>query len=438
MRQEANYLFKNWAGNQTSVSASYLQPETETELTAAIARSKKVRLVGTGHSWSDICLTADTLINLDRYCKVLLLDTNNLQITVQGGIKLWQLNEYLNNHGLALKNLGSIAGQSIAGAISTGTHGTGINYQILASQIEAFKLIKPDGSTIYIHSKKDSELFNLTVVSLGALGVVSEITLNVVPAYQLRDQTYIAPLHEVIDNLDILVNQTDHFKLWWFPHTTKAVVYRYSRTQQPANDSRLRQWLMDEFLSVTVYRLLLKLGNTNREWRKNINRILVKNFIQPLDRIEKSYRVFNVPEPPVHREVEWAFDVKVAKELLREYTSFINASNHRINFIQEIRFTKSDNYALSPCYGRDTIWLGAYNADNFGWKELMSDFEELAVKYNGRPHWGKEFGISAEYLKEQYPMLTAFNNIRVQFDPTGKLENEFVCRTFSPSENLIL
>jgi L-gulonolactone oxidase len=187
---------------------------------------------------------------------------------------------------------------------------------------------------------------------------------------------------------------------------------------------------MDEFLSVNVYRLLLRVGNLNREWRKNINRALVKKFIQPLIRTEKSYKVFNVPEPPVHREVEWAFDIGIAKDLLREYTNMINASKHRINFIQEIRFTQGDEYALSPCFGRNTMWLGAYNADNFGWQQLMKDFENLAVKYRGRPHWGKEFNISATYLKEQYPLFTRFNTLRQQLDPEGKLVNDYTERIF--------
>lgn len=430
MQQQPHYHFRNWAGNVQFTAQSFIQPENETEIAAALLKSEQLRVVGTGHSWSTICTTNQNLLNLDRYNKVLQVDKEKLQVTVQPGIKLWQLNEYIDKQGLALKNLGSIARQSLAGAISTATHGTGIGFQILASQIEKFKLIKPDGDILEIHSEKDKDLFNLSIVNLGALGVISEMTINVVPAYQLHDRTYVAPLQEVIDNLDELVEETDHFKLWWFPHVDQAVVYRYTRTQQAANDSRLRQWLMDEFLSVNVYRLLLKAGNINRDWRRNINRTLVKKFIQPLNRIEKSYKVFNVLEPPIHREVEWAFDISVAKELLREYTSFINASKHRINFIQEIRFTKADEYALSPCYGRNTMWLGAYNADNFGWEELMSDFESLAIKYKGRPHWGKEFNVSATYLQQQYPNFKKFTTLREQFDPTGKLLNDFTKRLF--------
>ncbi|MCW5909117.1 MAG: FAD-binding protein [Chitinophagales bacterium] len=430
MQHRSNFLFKNWAGNFTSVAANYFQPETETEIAEVVRSSNKIRLTGTGHSWSDICLSNHTLLNLDRYNKVLYCDKANLQVTVQAGIKLWQLNEYLDKQGLALKNLGSIAEQSVAGAISTGTHGSGINYQILASQIEQFALIKPDGNRVTIHHKNDKNFFDTSVVNLGALGVISELTLNVAPSFRLHDQTYVADFDKVIDCLDELVNTTDHFKLWWFPHVEKVVVYRYTRTQETPNDSRLRQWLMDEFLSVNVYRLFLKIGNINRNWRRNINRALVTKFVQPLNRIEKSYRVFNVPKPPVHRETEYAFDLNVAKELLREYKRMINTSEHRINFLQEIRFTKADDYTLSPCYGRNTMWLGAYNADNYGWDKLLADFEQLAMQYNGRPHWGKEFNVPPQYIKQQYPLFAEFEKLRSEIDPEDKFVNDYINRFF--------
>jgi len=430
MKYQSGYRFLNWAKNETCIAGNYYQPETEKEIIELVKQSTKIRMVGTGHSWSSICLSQDTLLNLDHYNKVLNLDKEKLQITLQPGIKLWQLNEYLDKHGLALKNLGSISKQSVAGAISTGTHGTGINYQILGSQIEQLSLIKADGEKITIHRERDRELFNQCVVNLGSLGVISEITLNIVPAFRLHDYTVAITYEDAVEKLEELVAGTDHFKMWWFPHTNKMVLYRYKRTSEKANDSRFRQWFMDEFVSVNVYRLLLKIGNLNSEWRKTINRLLVLNFDKPLNRIEKSYKVFNVPEPPLHREVEWAFDLSVAKDLLRQYKQLIDKSEHRINFIQEIRFTKADDYALSPCYGRNTIWLGAYNADNYKWKELMQDFETLATKYNGRPHWGKEFTLGKDYLQSVYPKYAEFNMLRKQFDPLGKFANAYIERLF--------
>lgn len=431
MNYQTNYRFTNWAKNEASTAQSYYQPETEEQLLELVKASNKIRLVGTGHSWSAICLSSYTLINTDRYNRVLHIDKERMQVRVQSGIKLWQLNECLDKHGLALKNLGSICNQSVTGAMCTGTHGSGITYQILGSQIEEISLLKANGEKVALHCERDKELFNKCVVNLGALGVVSEITLNVEPAFRLHEQTCIMDFEEAVAQLDTLVNSADHLKMWWFPHTEQLVVYRYTRTQEPPNDSRFRQWFMDELVSVNLYRLLLKVGNINRSWRRNINRSLLKNFLKPLDRIEKSYKVFNVPEPPLHREAEWAFDITVAKELLLEYKKLMNTSRHRFNFLQEIRFTKADEFALSGCYGRNSIWLGAYNADNFGWEELLNDFETFAMKYNGRPHWGKEFKVSSAYLHGVHPMMDEFNTLRKEFDPHGKFENDFISKLFS-------
>ncbi|MFN8285980.1 MAG: D-arabinono-1,4-lactone oxidase [Chitinophagales bacterium] len=429
MKAALNYRFTNWAKNQSCTAKHFFQPETEEELVDIVRKHSKIRIVGTGHSWNDICLTGEALINLDLYNKVLHLDKEKLQLRVQAGIKLWQLNKYLDTQGLALRNLGSIDQQSIAGVVSTATHGSGINFQIIGSQLAEFTLIKADGSKQIINSEKNRDILEMAVVNLGCLGVISEVVLNVVPAYNLKDHTSVENFDAVIDKLDDFVTETDHFKLWWFAHTNQVVVYRYNRTQEPANDSRFRQWFMDEFLSVYMYRLLVKIGNINRDWRKKINRTLI-GFISALNRIEKSHKVFIVPEPPLHRETEWAFDLSVAKDLLREYKNTINNSNHRINFIQEIRFTKGDNFALSPCYQRNSIWLGVYNMDDFGWNELLTDFEQIARKYNGRPHWGKEFTVDVPYLKQQYPKFSDFNRLRKELDPNGKFENDYIQKLF--------
>ena len=138
-----------------------------------------------------------------------------------------------------------------------------------------------------------------------------------------------------------------------------------------------------------------------------------------------------MPEPPLHRETEWAFDIKQAKALLYDYKNMVNASAHRINFLQEIRFTKGDNFALSPCYQRDSIWLGAYNADNFGWEELLADFEVIAKRFNGRPHWGKEFRTAdKDFFKAAYPRLPDFMRLRHELDPGKKFVNEYISKIF--------
>jgi sugar-1,4-lactone oxidase-like protein len=430
MKQQQNYTFVNWAKNVQSNVSNYFQPETESEIIEIVQKYNKIRLVGTGHSWSGVCATNDALINLDLYNKILKVDKERKLVTVQAGIKLWQLNELLDKEGLALINLGSIDQQSIAGAISTGTHGSGIQFQILGSQMYEFSLIKADGSKLIINKEKDTELFNACVVNLGCLGVISEITLQVTDAFTLHDYTTTLPFDDVIENLDNYLKENDHFKLWWLPPCKDIVVFRYQRTKEKPNDSKLRVFLKDIILSVYIYRFWVFLAKLFPFIAKPLNTILTWNMKGPLDRIEKSYKVYIVPEPPLHRETEWTFELSQAKEILKAYKKFITDNQYNLNFIQEIRFTKGDDFWLSACYKRDALWLGLYNYAHEKWDKVLPEYEAFAKQFNGRPHWGKEFTLDKKYLHQQYEKINDFKKLKEEFDPTKKFENKFVEEIF--------
>jgi FAD/FMN-containing dehydrogenase len=262
---------------------------------------------------------------------------------------------------------------------------------------------------------------------MGMLGIITEMTIDVDPKFQLHEKSGIMDFDEVCDNILDWVNEHNHIKMWWFPHTDKMMVYRYNRTYEPVNDTWFRQKLMDEWVSVYFYRMMLWWGNRKPSRRQFINDKILTPFLADVDRIERSYKVFNVPEPPIHRETEWAFDINLTPTVLREYRKMVEQRGHYINFIQEIRFVKGDEHALSPCYGRDSVYVGCYNADNNGWNELLSDFEEYVGKpYQGRPHWGKEFKVGAEYLKNAYPKWDEFQQLRAELDPNGQFRNSML------------
>ena len=240
-------------------------------------------MVGTGHSWSDICATNEALLNLDNYNKIIFIDKENKIVKVQSGIKLWHLNNLLDEAGLALINLGSIDQQSLAGAISTGTHGTGIQFQILGSQMLEFNLIKADGTKLIINKEKDTALFNACVVNLGCLGIISAITLQVTDAFTLHDYTTTISFDEVIENIDIYLKENDHFKLWWLPPSKDIIVFRYQRTNEKPNDSKFRVFLKDHLLSVVIYRSLVFIAKLFPFIAKSLNRLLTWNMKGPLD-----------------------------------------------------------------------------------------------------------------------------------------------------------
>ena len=385
---------------------------------------RKIRCVGTGHSWSNLIPTDDILINTDSLSQIISLDRNAKTARIQAGAKLEDLNLTLWEHGYAFNNLGSIARQSLAGAISTGTHGTGVGFQLLASMVRSFQLVTANGEVLEFDREKDGNRFHLALVSMGMLGIITELTIDIVPKFNLHERSRIMDFDEVCDNILDWTSEHDHLKMWWFPHTDKMMVYRYDKTTEPVKDTWFRQKLMDEWVSVYFYRLMLWWGNRKPSRRRYINNKILTPFLADVDRIERSYKVFNVPEPPIHRETEWAFDIKHTPTVLRAYRKMVEDRGHLINFIQEIRFVKSDEHALSPCFGRDSVYVGCYNADNNGWTELLADFEERIGKpYDGRPHWGKEFNVGSVYLKSAYPKWNDFQQLRTELDPNSQFLN---------------
>jgi FAD/FMN-containing dehydrogenase len=423
--------WQNWAGNIRFTPNEIARPTSTEEVVELVKTGRKIRCIGTGHSWSELALTDDILMATDGLNKILSIDKVKNQATIQAGAKLEDLNIALWNKGYAFSNLGSIARQSLAGAVSTATHGTGLNFQVLGSMVESFKLVKADGEILELDKTKDSEVFKTSLVSLGSLGIITEMTINIVPKFQLHERSGLMDFAEVCDNILDWLKKENHIKMWWFAHTDKMMVYRYNKTYEPVNDTWFRQKFMDEWVSVYFYRLMLWWSNRKPIRRKWMNQQIVNGFLPDVNRTERSYKVYNVPEPPIHRETEWAFDINLTPTLLREYKQMVEEKGHLINFIQEIRFVKGDDFALSPCHGRDSVYVGAYNADNQGWNELLADFEEMAIKHNGRPHWGKEFNIGAEYLNPAYPKWDEFAKLRNELDPDGRFMNPMMKELFS-------
>jgi L-gulono-1,4-lactone dehydrogenase len=416
---------RNYGGNVRFTPRVHARPRDVEELARVVREAKHVRAVGAAHSWSPAIVTDDTLVSLDRMRGVLVLDRERKQVTVQGGMRLRELNAYLHANGLALANLGSIDAQSVAGVIATGTHGTGKQFRCISAQVARLELI--DGTGKHVVLERGQPDFDGAVVGLGALGVVHAVTFDVVDAFRLHDITGLAPFDDVIENLDEHVASADHFKVWWLVPNHKAIVYRFRRTDEPANDSTLRRWLKERVFAVAAYRSLLVVGQlSGRRWIPAINRYLNREAGRPLERIAHSHIGFLTPPPPVHDESEWAFDLRDAKAILREYRRLLPDSGHSYNFIQELRFSKADDLWLSPAYQRDSIWLSLYNIDRKNWPAQLAKFEAFGRAHGGRPHWGKEAAFDRDYLRGQYTRLDEFAALAARFDPERKFRNAWL------------
>lgn len=416
---------RNFGRNVAFRPRQIVRPSTREELAEVVRGATKLRAVGAAHSWSPAIVTEGTLVTLERMKGLVALDRAHMQVTVRGGTTLRELNTLLDREGLALANLGSIDSQSVAGVIATGTHGTGKAFRCLSAQVARLALIDGTGRAVTLE-RGDPELAG-AVVGLGALGIVHEVTFDVVEAFRLHDVTRLERFDVVLERLDEHVAGADHFKLWWLVPTDEVVVFRYDRTASPANDSALRRWFKERVLSVAVYRSLLAAGHlSRRRWIPGINRFLTREVGRPLDRISPSHIGFLTPVPPVHAEAEWAFDAANARELLVAYRQLLPSDGHSYNFIQEIRFSKADDLWLSPAYQRDSVWLSLYNIDRRNWPAQLAKFEAFARAHGGRPHWGKEATFDHAYLRGQYPKLDEFAQLVRRFDPEGKLRNAWI------------
>lgn len=421
---------RNFGKTWSFVPGRVARPTTIDELSRLVTGSPELRVMGAGHSWSPGIVTEQTLVSLDGMNRVLDVDRDRLRVTVQAGIRLRDLIRELERHGLALANLGSIADQSLAGATCTGTHGTGIAFGCLADQVQRLALIDGRGAERIVDRAHPD--FAAVGVGLGAFGVVHEMTLSVVPTFQMHAITETLPFDEVIERLDELVHGHDHFKFWWFAPNTDVVVFRQQRTDAPRDDSDLKRWFKDELLGVRVYRAALALQRIERRRLVRFtNRVLAGAYARRFERTCKSHVAFLTPRPPVHREAEWAFDVADAKALLRAYRTLLLDSGHSYSMLQEIRFTRADGFWASPAHGRDSIWLSLYNIDRDDrWADQLRRFEAFATEHGARPHWGKEATYDRAYLRAQLPRLDAFGALSARYDPEGTFANRWIRELF--------
>jgi FAD/FMN-containing dehydrogenase len=422
---------RNYGKNVSFRPRVVARPRTVDELIEVVRGARRLRAVGAAHSWSPAIVTDDTLVSLDRLRRAPALDRERRQVTAAGGLRLRELNAWLDRQGLALANLGSIDSQSLAGVIATGTHGSGRGFPCLSAQVARLELIDGRGERVTLTRGEPD--FDGAVVGLGALGVVHAVTFDVVPAFRLHDVTGLMPFAEAIERLEDHAGAHDHFKLWWVPPGDEVIAFRFRRTDEPADDRRLRRWFKDRVLSVGAYRSLLVVGAlSGRRWIPAINRFLTREVGRPLERRVASHVGYLTPVPPVHRETEWAFDVAGARELLRGYRELLPTAGHTYNFIQEIRFSRADELWLSPAYRRDSIWLGLYNIDARNWAAQLGKFEAFARAHGGRPHWGKEATFDRGHLRGQYARLDDFAALARRFDPDGKLRNPWLDEILGP------
>ena len=395
----------------------------------------RVRAVGAGHSFTPVAVTDGVQIRLDSLAafeRVAPQPDGTTHVTVGAGIRLHHLNALLAERGLAMRNLGDIDKQSIAGAVSTGTHGTGARLGGLATQVVGVRLVTATGEVVETSPTAHPELFELARLGMGSVGVLAAVTLEVVPAYRLEAVEEPWALDDVLVQLDGpngLVEGNDHFEFYWFPHTRRALTKRNNRVSDDVDVPLhpVRRWIDDELLSNGLFAVANGVATRAPRLTASINAFSAR-ALSPRRYTAASAAVFVSPRRVRFREMEYAVPRDRLVEVLREIDAWIESSGEQVPFPVEVRFAAADDLWLSTAYGRDTAYVAVHQYVRLPYARYFAAVERIMAQVAGRPHWGKMHWLEAERLSELYPRFGDAQRVRSAADPTGVFSNPYLDR----------
>jgi L-gulono-1,4-lactone dehydrogenase len=426
--------WSNWARQQRCRPRTIEVPGDETALADALRRAAgaglTVRPVGSGHSFTALCVTDDVQVDLSRLDRVLDVDADGVA-RAQAGITLHALSAELHRRGRALENMGDVDTQTLAGALATGTHGTGVRFANLSARMVGGRLVTADGSVRDVGSEPD--LLLAARVSLGALGVLSEIHLQTVPAFRLHKVEEVRPLDELLADLDDLVAGHDHVELYALPWSTRALLLRSRRTEQPADPPpRWLTWLTDELVNNTGLDLLQRTGRRFPRANPVLGR-LTGVLATGSERLDDSHRVFASSRRVRFTESEWALPRAVLPDAVRGVLALIERGRLPVTFPIEVRVAAADDALLSTAHGRETGYVAVHQYVGAEWSAYFHGVEELMLGLDGRPHWGKRHEAGADVLAPRYPGWQRFQDVRDRLDPQGVFTNAHLASTLGPA-----
>ena len=423
--------WNNWAGNQRSRPIRIERPRSESDVIEIIRRcareGNRIKVVGSGHSFTGIAVPDEVMIDLRYLNRVIEVNASLGFVTVQSGIVLSDLNLILEKHQLSMPNLGDVTYQTIAGAISTSTHGTGLNRTGLAAQILSFKIVDASGQVHFCDSFTNEEIFHCGRVSLGALGVITEITLRVVPAFNLRAVECPMKVDDVLNNFDELIHNNDFFEFYWIPHTRWALTKTNNVTTDPIDtDGRLKNWWNKIFLENIAFGALCRVGRIFPNLIPKLATIIPSTG--RVEFVNISHRVFSSKRLVKFYEMEYSIALNSLVPALREIMNMVEDRGFNISFPVEIRCTGADDIPLSTSTQRQSAYIAVHMYKGSEYEAYFSAVEQILLKYEGRPHWGKLHYLDASVLSGLYPDYQRFIEVRNQLDPEGVFTNDYLRR----------
>ena len=423
---------RTWSGAVRFTPHEVLAPTSEEEVLAALAASRArglpLRVIGGGHSFTPLVATAGILLTLDRYQGLVRADPATGLVTLRAGTRLWAVADLLAPHGLALEIMGDIDHQSVAGAIQTGTHGTGAAFTGLAAMVRALRIALPDGSVVDTSPQQDPDLFEAARLGLGAIGVLLEVTLQCVPTFALELVEGTLPLEQATGEFLATCEREDHHEIFWFPRTGRATVRTMRR--RPAGTARERpprvaELLQREVLGNGAWELLCRAAALAPPLSRPVAGLASHVFAGPR-MVDDSAAVFATPRRVRFHESEWAIPAERAEEALAALRARFEAERVRVTFPLEIRRAAADDVWLSTAHGRETVYIAAhrYHREDAGPYLLL--VQRTLAPFDARPHWGKQHWLGVRELSRLHPRFEDFRAVRRAVDPDGLLMTPYL------------
>ncbi len=410
-------------------------PRSTAEVAAIVASAhaagRRIKAIGAGHSFTAAAMTAGVLLSLERMDRLLHLDTARRRVTVQAGMSLKALGEHLAAAGLAMPNLGDINVQSVAGAINTATHGTGLTLGNIATTIVGMEIVDGHGEIVRCDETAEPDLLRVARVGLGALGIVTEVTIQCVPAFNLHAHETVESFDDVIADIDGFARSADHAEFFWMPGARRCQVKRNNRTEEPARPPSKLAYVRDKYIAENLgFDLVCRVGRRFPQLAPKVAKLIAAGVTER-DLIDRSDRVFASPRLVKFVEMEYGIPIEHLPEAIERVRKLTETLSFPTLFPIEVRVSAADDIALSTGYGRASGWIAVHQYRGAPYESYFLGVESIMNDYAGRPHWGKLHFQSATTLRDRYPEWEAFTAVRDRLDPDRTFQNDYLARVLN-------
>lgn len=427
-------VWQNWGRSEMVRPQAVEYPRTaeavQRSVVAAGAHGRRVKAIGAGHSFTGIAVASGVLLELVYLSGLVSVDADRSYVTLLAGTRLHQIPQLLAPYGLAMENLGDIDSQSISGAISTGTHGTGTRFGGIATQVVGLTLVTADGEILVVNEEENPELLPAAALGLGALGVIVDVTVRCVPAFVLHALEQPEPLEKVLGELDSRIAATDHFEFYWFPHTDRAMTKTNTRLPADAPKHplpRIGKWVDDVLVGTALHQVACNVTHLVPSTAPGINRLSVKLW-GDREFTDSSASVFATARSVRFREMEYALPIENVRAAFEAVQALVRKRRWRISFPVEVRFTQADDLWMSTAHGRASGYIAVHRYWRDDPAEYFDAVEQIMTDFGGRPHWGKMHNLDASVLRERYPRFDDFVAVRDRLDPDRMFQNPYLER----------